>query len=328
MYKIAFLVPYFGKLPESFGMWLLSAGTNKDVSFIIVTDDHTEFAYPDNVAVIYSTWEEMKQRIQSHYDFDVVLDRPWKLCEYKSAYGEIFEKEFEGYDFWGHCDLDLIWGDIRHFISDEILEKYDKIGIWGHATLYRNNTEVNARYKTVTDEVSYIDAFSNSKPYLLDEYGMRKIYDYLGIPYYAENIFASLDMWAKSFYVGNLPKEEAYKNRRQVFVWENGKLCRYYVNKENQLESEEFWYFHTFARPVRYRIDRYDEKEMYVAYPDTVKRMEREKLTLKFVERKGNCSTLRYYLEMAYANRKRLTPKVIIYNIVQRIKLRKERRIS
>lgn len=328
MNRIAYLIPYFGKLPSSFGLWLLSAGTNKDVSFIIITDDHTHYDYPDNITVFYTTWDNIKERISSFYDFDICLDRPWKLCEFKPAYGEIFSEELKGYEFWGHCDMDLIWGDINKFITDDILNKFDKIGIWGHSTLYRNTPEVNLRYRTIIDEVSYIEAFSNSKAMLLDEFGMIKIYEHLNIPYYSDNNFASLDMWTKSFFVGNLPAEEAYKNRRQVFVWKKGKLYRYYLDQNNCMQWEEFLYFHTFARPVKYKIDIYDENEMYIAYPDTIKRMKPEMLTPQFVKRKGTCSTFRYYLVMAYANRKRLTPKVIWNNIMKRIELHKTRGFS
>jgi hypothetical protein len=33
----------------------------------------------------------------------------------------IHEEEIKGYDFWGFCDLDLIWGDLRRFLTDDVL---------------------------------------------------------------------------------------------------------------------------------------------------------------------------------------------------------------
>ena len=47
------------------------------------------------------------------------------------------------YDFWGYCDIDLIFGNIRKFITDDILDKYDKILSRGHFTLFRNKDSIN-----------------------------------------------------------------------------------------------------------------------------------------------------------------------------------------
>ncbi len=114
MNSICYVVPYFGTLPKtSFRLWLKSCKANPTVNWIIFTDDKTEYDYPDNVKVYYTTLDEIRERFQSFYDFPIVLDRGWKLCDYKIAYGEIFEKELKGYDFWGNCDIDLMWGNIK-----------------------------------------------------------------------------------------------------------------------------------------------------------------------------------------------------------------------
>lgn len=164
MKKIKYIIPYFGKLPKNFQFWLLSCAKNPTVNWLIFTDDITEYNYPDNVEVKYTTFEEIKERIQKLYDFEILIDRPWKLCDFKVAYGEIFEDELQGFDFWGHCDIDLVWGNIRKFITDEILEKYEKIGFQGHSTLYKNTKEVNQRYRIELVEIpSYKEIFTQKK---------------------------------------------------------------------------------------------------------------------------------------------------------------------
>ena len=59
-------------------------------------------------------------------------------------YGIIFADYLKDYDFWGFCDIDLILGDLSEFITNERLEKYDRIGIRGHLTLIRNIPEINS----------------------------------------------------------------------------------------------------------------------------------------------------------------------------------------
>ena len=58
-------------------------------------------------------------------------------------YGYLFDDYLTEYDFWGHCDVDLIFGNIRKFIDDKILNQYDRILSRGHLSLYRNCKEIN-----------------------------------------------------------------------------------------------------------------------------------------------------------------------------------------
>lgn len=94
MYSIAYVVPYFGKFPKGFQFWLMSCGCNPSIDWLIFTDDRTDYDYPDNVKVTYWTFDQMKARVQSVFDFPVSLERPYKLCDYKPAYGEILSGSF------------------------------------------------------------------------------------------------------------------------------------------------------------------------------------------------------------------------------------------
>src|SRR5699024_8951933 len=108
----------------------------------IYTDDVTEYNYPKNVHRIVMNFDECKRIIQSHFDFSIALKSPKKLCDYKCAYGYVFQDYLTDYDWWGHCDLDQVFGDLGTFITDERLNTVDKIYSIGHLTLYRN-TEAN-----------------------------------------------------------------------------------------------------------------------------------------------------------------------------------------
>lgn len=202
MKSICYVVPYFGKLPKGFQMWLLSCSTNETIDWILYTDDKTEYNYPKNVKVKYCSYDNIKNKIQSFYDFKVSIEMPWKLCDFRPAYGEIFADDLVEYDFWGHCDMDLIWGDIRKFITDDILDKYEKIGFQGHSTLYKNTPEVNQRYKIqIDEELNYKKVFTSEKGCFFDETGMYDLYDKLNIPQYQKTNFAHLDRFTNSFYL-------------------------------------------------------------------------------------------------------------------------------
>lgn len=167
--KIALILPYFGKLPNWFYLWLESAGQNKEIDWLIYTDDERKFDFPKNVYVHYMTWKDMKEKVQTKFDFRIALDSPYKLCDFKPTYGEVFSDDLKGYNFWGYCDPDCIWGNIRKFITDDILSKYDRILIRGHLSIYRNNQIVNSWYKTLSKTKYYKIVYQSNDTFAFDE---------------------------------------------------------------------------------------------------------------------------------------------------------------
>jgi len=57
--------------------------------------------------------------------FEVDIESEYKLCDFKPAYGLIFSEHFKDYDFWGYCDIDIIFGNIRAYMTDVLLNEYD-----------------------------------------------------------------------------------------------------------------------------------------------------------------------------------------------------------
>lgn len=201
-YKIAMILPYFGKLPNYFDLWLKSAGYNSTIDWLVYTDDRREFDFPANVHVRYLTWEKMKDRFQSKFDFKIALDTPYKMCDFKPSYGEVFYEDLNAYDFWGYCDPDCIWGNIRKFVTDDILEKYDRIMIHGHWSIYRNRSDVNTWYKTLEPTMLYRQVFTTSESKTFDEGAPMRSSNNInnmlhenGIPMYWDYLFD--DVWPK-----------------------------------------------------------------------------------------------------------------------------------
>lgn len=55
--------------------------------WIVFTDDQTIRNWPDNVLRVFMTFDELKELIQSKFDFEIKIIEPHKLCDYKPAYG-------------------------------------------------------------------------------------------------------------------------------------------------------------------------------------------------------------------------------------------------
>lgn len=311
---ICYILPYFGLFPKNFHLWLLSCEMNPTINWIIFTDNHSIDKYPPNIKVIYTTFEKIREKIQSFYDFKISCEYPWRLSLFKPAYGEIFAEYLKEYDFWGYCDCDLIWGDIRHFYTNDILNKYDRIGNQGHSTIIRNNPEVINRYKTIHKYADYREHFSKEIKLSFDEKSQDWIYKSLNIDYFDKTIYAHLCKYEKGFYLGRMPKEDAPNNKYQIFTWENGKIYRHYLKKDGTIEKKEFLYIHFFCRPIKIQITKYSKDTIYYMYPDIITNKEME-INAKTLKKYGTRNKIGFIIEYTWQKRKKISLTKIVDNI-------------
>ncbi len=196
--KIAIIIPYFGKLNSKgyFQKFLNSCKKNPEVEWLLYINDEDEYDYPSNVHVTICSFEDIVKRVQAVYDFEITLTNPYKLCDFKPAYGEIFYNDIRDYDWWGFSDIDLLWGNISHFIDDNLLESYEQLYSRGHLTLMRNTMMMRTLYRDLNGRKMYENIFSDSKHYAFDELhidgGYREIVRLQEVKVYDELDFADI----------------------------------------------------------------------------------------------------------------------------------------
>jgi hypothetical protein len=170
--KIVIITCWYGKYPWYLPYFLHSCSFNEDVDYIIITDNKQPvIGKPLNVEIIYKSLEDVKTTASVKLGFKVSFDNPYKLCDFKPAYGFLFPELIKGYDFWGQSDLDIICGDIRGFITNEMLTYYDFISLrhdytTGCFALYRNNKKMNTFFMRSKD---YKKVFTNAEHFCFDE---------------------------------------------------------------------------------------------------------------------------------------------------------------
>jgi hypothetical protein len=169
---------------------------------------------------------------------------PYKICDFKPALGEIFNDYLGGYAFWGYCDLDLLFGDLSKFITDDILSSYKKVLARGHLTLYRNESTVNAAYRS-SKTIDYKEIFESQNCYLFDEwFGIYKIFEEHGIDQYNKEIMADIKVYSTRIECTNIENFS-----QQIFVWEDGDVKQYYL-KDGKLQDRELAYIHFQKRKI------------------------------------------------------------------------------
>lgn len=261
MKRIAFIIPYFGSFNNYFNLFLQSCEKNKDLcDWIIFTDDKKKYNYPSNVYVHYCKWTDLVDYIQSKFDVEISLDRPYKLCDFKPMYGYIFENYLKEYDFWGYCDTDLIWGKISHFLNDSILNEYDKIFNLGHCTIFKNSFDnIHSFELDFNGQERYLQVITNSENESFDEeYGRKSINDifvYHKLKLFEESFAANIYMKSSNFRLTSMNKNHTSyiveRIKKNFFVVNNNGLYRYVIGKNNNFSVDEFMYIHMQSRKMK-----------------------------------------------------------------------------
>lgn len=268
MKSIAFIIPYFGRFNNYFQLWLNSCAANPTIDWFIFTDDKEAYDYPPNVHVNYTTLSEVKRRVEVALDCQVCLERPYKLCDFRPFYGIIFAEELKNFDFWGYCDIDLIWGDIRHFLSDDLLIKYDKIFCFGHCTLLRNTAIINHFFTLQAKGVIPWQKVV-SEPFFFQYDEFDQINGIFEKHFSARFCRASVAFDAR-YDKRSLRPSEATKNivgvkdLEYLFMWREGKLLGYYCEKDGIIHKQEFMYLHLQKRKMINTIARQESVSFFL----------------------------------------------------------------
>lgn len=287
--KIVYICPYFGKFPEHFKLWLNSCGKNDDCKWVIYTDDRREFEYPENVYVNYCTLSDLQKDFSKKLGFNVALRNIKKLGDYKPLFGYLFSNDIGNAPAWGHVDVnDSIYGKITDFLTDDIINNYDKIMTCGHMSVYKNTPENNKRfmiplksgidYKTIfTDDAFY--NFEEVAPIsittIYKENGiiikdMSEQYADITIRYYNMRMVRINEKF-DGYYISNLSN--------MVFAWENGTLYGYFRNK-NSVDKKQYMYIHLKRRKLNVNMNLDDNK--YIITQDGF--MPYENITAKYIK--------------------------------------------
>lgn len=246
--KAVFIVCYFGKFPNYFPLWIQTAEMNTKFDFFIFTDQNPSFSKSSNVRIIPMTFRQMKEIIKTKLGNRFVIRTPYKLCDYKVAYGLLFEDYIREYPFWGFCDIDTLLGNLNHFITDEVLEHHDKLFRHGHMILMRNNEKMRKLFMNEYENVmSYRFAYSTNHVTHFDEsatvaYAQR--FDKT-IRHYSGGQF--LDAVWNSYTLRQYPHPE-----EKLCLWKNGELFVLWL-ENGVLQKEELMYVHMQKRTMHVR---------------------------------------------------------------------------
>lgn len=143
-YRICIIIIYWGNFPSWIDYFIKSCISNNSVKYLIFSDN-SHFKYKaDNISFFRLTATDFNKLASSKLGYNINISHPYKLCDFKPAYGLIFEDYLHDIDFWGYSDIDIIFGNIDSFFNDRILSSFDILSTYkgflsGPFCIFRNN---------------------------------------------------------------------------------------------------------------------------------------------------------------------------------------------
>ena len=299
--SILLIIPFFGKWPIWFDAHLKSIEFNSTINWLIPTDCEIPEKHPPNIEFLQMSFEEIKSMFNKRLGFKVHLNYR-KFCDLKPTYAHVFEDYISNYDFWGFCDMDIIWGDIRKFMNQDVLEKYDiissrKQAISGHFNIFRNTEKTKFLYRSIHD---YENLLATSKLTRFDEKLLTEILkeNDRGLNTKWDDVLCNEEN-------GRDSHQEYYINRWKWILWK-------VINTKAQKEVM-YLHFINWKRTFKYsdKID-WNQKEFFISYF----RIHKRKISL-FIVYVNDFKNIFYGY---WIKERRRSRKLKIKSIVKRVK--------
>jgi len=242
--KILFLMPYFGRWPEWFFIFLETCRYNQTADWLFLTDCGAINEVPSNVRFVHMPFDEVSSLASHKLGFPVRLHTPYKLCDLKLAYGKIFEEFTDGYDYWGFGDVDVVYGNLREALTGEMLShdiiSFHRDHISGHLCLLKNIEMNRTLYSRIADFRASLSCdtyamndellFPNGTPYS----GMQKQIDEVSLKHLSIYRYESFNTPLSS----SKPWIDRTFRFPSEWTWKNGQLT-------NDIDSDRaFPYLH------------------------------------------------------------------------------------
>jgi len=247
--RVCFILPYFGKWPVWTPLFLESCSQNKGFTWLLFGNQKGLKNTPTNVKWQKMTLKEFNKLAKYETKLPFEIRTPYKVCDAKPMYGDIFKKYLAKYQFWGYTDLDIIYGDLNSFSVRKKLLKYDIYFPYntpvGHFTIFKNTPKINSLYHNFPSlKLAYTHSpnplsFDEKKLELLLK-NNHDIKFHRSFDYHAELSKTRCSTGASIMHCGQLIRENL--TARERYLYSRGKTFQL-----NGSRKREFMYFHFFT---------------------------------------------------------------------------------
>ena len=222
---------------------------NKDIHWKIMTDCGEVSNPAENVELIPMSFPEFSTLVSDRLHINFQPEGPYKCCDIKPVLGYVFENKIKEYTFWGFGDLDVIYGNLREYYTDLLLDRYDLISthktrISGHLCLLRNNDVMRNAFRKVSGWKKVLEAPEHK---VFDEKHFSRLFvKHKNWPFWVRRCFDQFSsLQRKSFF------KETFSTPGLRFNWIDGSrnfptlwFCKPNGLTNNRDGSRQFPYMH------------------------------------------------------------------------------------
>ena len=244
--SVYFIIPYFGPWPVWLPLFLESCRHNSGFNWLLFGDQKKPNYLPSNVRWQKMNLAEFNRLAQHETGLAFNIKTPYKICDARPMFGQIFNKYLKNASFWGHSDLDILYGDLNSFgikkslLSCDVYTPCDSIV--GHFTLYRNVETINKLYLKLENLPQAYRHSPRSLGY--DEKGMNAVLHrtknvrFSQITDYKKELSKNrCAIGASIMHCGQVIRERL--TAMEKYVWKDGKTFQL-----NGSRKREFMYLH------------------------------------------------------------------------------------
>jgi hypothetical protein len=232
--KIVLLMPYFGAWPEWFSLYLESCRWNSTIDWIFFTDCEVPESAPNNTKFISMSFADYQKLVSERLNIDFTPSGAYKICDLRPAFGVIHAEHIAGYDYFGFSDVDVIYGDLRAFYTDEVLTyntlSTHKKRVSGHLFLMKNDDKWINAFRRIPNWQALM---SHPQYQSMDEISLAKVLQgKIRLPYAVNKVLGWFDTYKHnhlfqerhSTIFSEAPWIDGSYNFPEQWVWSNGKL--------------------------------------------------------------------------------------------------------
>ena len=174
---------WFGPWPEWIDFTLESMKANTSIDWLIVTGNTPPTAEPfSNIRFLQTDIRSYLSFVKSRLGVEPFIPEYHQVTRLKAALGHIHEDDISGYDFFGFCDLDIIFGNIRNFYTAALLSKYQMLTthsdlVAGHFTIIRNTDQLRNAFMEIPNWRKLMQ--KTDGPVNIEEWHLAKLFGVL-----------------------------------------------------------------------------------------------------------------------------------------------------
>lgn len=266
--QICIIATYFGPLPAYFQLWLRSCAANPRIQFLLISDQSPErYKLPANIRFERASLSDLREIFSAALGIPVELRKPYKICDFRPFYWILVNWFGIECSHWGHCDVDVIFGDLSKFLPPELLDRCDRLFELGHLSIYRNCPIVNSMCFSHFTGSRWKHVVTSEDHYGFDEHnGVNLAWEVVGLRWHRnKRICFDIEPSGAAIQTAKF----GVNHHRQVIYWVNGRLFQAFLAVSGQARVHEIAYVHFQKRNLQPQFDQ-ESATAFVLTGDTI----------------------------------------------------------